>query len=77
MTEKVKNSDLAFEEAFPVDAPLELWRLSSVGNWGDRTIRHINWFATEVAALQHKTWIEGGRGSVVSLTKYRLVEVKE
>ena len=66
------DSNLAFEQAFPVDAPEELWRLSAVRTHkGEKEIRHINWFSTEAAALAHRDWINDGRGRVLSIVKYR------
>lgn len=67
-----QDSNLAFEQSFPEDAPIELWRLHSVRSYrADKEIRHINWFATEAAALEHRDWINAGRGRVLSLVKYR------
>lgn len=65
------ESNLAFEQ-FPESAPPELWRLSAIRTYkGEKDIRHINWFASEAAAIAHRDWINDGRGRVLSLVKYR------
>jgi hypothetical protein len=75
MPEGVPDSNVAFEQAFVEDAPKELWRLSAMRAYRDeKEIRHINWFATETAALAHRDWINAGRGRVLSLVKYRACE---
>jgi len=69
---RVPDSDVAFENSFQEDAPGELWRLSAMRFYaGEKEIRHINWFATETAAIAHRDWVNDGRGRVLSLVKYR------
>jgi hypothetical protein len=75
MAEGVPDSNVAFEQAFVEESPKELWRLSAMRTYRDEEeIRHINWFATETAALAHRDWINAGRGRVLSLVKYRAAE---
>ncbi len=70
----VPDSNIAFEQAFREDSPRELWRLAAIRKYKDEEIRHINWFATETAAIAHRDWVNDGRGRVLSLTKYRACE---
>lgn len=68
------DSNLAFEQSFAEECPAELWRLSAMRSYHNGEIRHINWFATESAALAHRDWINDGRGRVLSLQRYRRFE---
>ncbi len=50
---------LAFEHGIESDPPQMLRRLKLLRNWPDagklrETIRHINWFATEVAVAKRE-----------------------
>jgi len=74
MTKETPNSDLCFEQDFHEDSPEELWRLSAMRSYHNGEIRHVNWFASETAALAHRDWINAGRGRVLSITKYRACE---
>lgn len=69
--ESLKRSRLAFEEDFPYDTPGTLWRISSVRDFKEREIPHVNWFADEEAARKYADWITAGTGRVVSLSKYQ------
>ena len=71
MEQKKPDSNLAFEQSFPEESPAELWRLSAIRLHQGTEMRHINWFATETAALAHRDWINDGRGRVLSLVIYR------
>lgn len=66
---KIKRAELAFEDGFD-ESPDTLWRVYSTRDWKDRGVRHVNWFATESAALAHAAWINDGRGRVDSVTRY-------
>ena len=71
----LKNFELSFEHGVEGQSPEELWRLVSRRPYGDgeRTITHVNWFATLTAARQHADWIADGRGKVVGMDLYRKV----
>lgn len=62
--------EMSFENGFE-DSPPELWRVVSCRGFNGRSLRHVNWFATEEAARKHAEWINDGRGQVLSIVKYR------
>lgn len=52
------------------EEPDELWRVTSMRLFGDRELRHTEWFAREQDALDHAKWINAGRGRVLRVAKY-------
>jgi hypothetical protein len=51
----------------------ELWQVVSLRPLNGSELRHTSWFTHEASANEYAKWVEDGRGHVLSVRKYRLV----